>query len=130
MSDAMVRPSPCAPTESVELNCSPKSGFAFARMSTLAPKPPQASTTALQLNVYSSPVTVLVALTALMLPSEPSASAVAFVLSMSVMASMACARVVSFVVMALPMCPVGMMERFTECPPKNSRLCSQETPPS
>ena len=111
MADAMVRPSPCAPTESVELNCSPNSGFACARISTFAPNPPHASTTALQSNAYSSPVTVFVALMPLMLPLASCTSAVAFVLSMSVMSSIDWARVVSFVVMALPMCPEGMMER-------------------
>ena len=126
----MVRPSPCAPTESVELNCSPNSGLAFARISTFAPNPPHDKTTALQSKAYSSPVTTFTAFIPLIFPSESCARSVAFVLSMSVMLSMDRARVVSRVVMALPMCPEGIMERLTVWPPKNSRLCSQETPPS
>ena len=127
---AMTMPSPWAATESVERILSSISGLYFTRISTFEPKPPVASTTALHFTSASSPVTGFFTFTPTTLPALSVTSSVAWVLSMSVMASMVFTRSVSFVVISEPEWVMGMIERLMLWPPNCMRSCFQEMPPS
>ena len=121
----MVMPSPVAPTESVDRMESSMAGLYFTRMSMFEPKPPLASTTALHAMVDSLPVTVFFTFTPVMAsPLFTNSTAGEFFASVNV--SISPARFVSFVVISLPLCVMGMMERFVLWPPNCMRSCFHE----
>ena len=125
----MVMPSPVAPTESVDRMESSMAGLYFTRMSMFEPKPPLASTTALHAMVDSLSVTVFFTFTPVMAsPLFTNSTAGEFFASVNV--SISPARFVSFVVISLPLCVMGMMERFVLWPPNCMRSCFHEMPPS
>ena len=98
--------------EELERILSSISGLYFTRISTLEPKPPVASTTALHFTSDVSPVTGFSTFTPVTAPASSVTSSTALVLSMSTMSSMPLTRLVSFVVISDPEWVMGMMERL------------------
>ena len=90
------------------------SGLYFTRISTFEPKPPAAMTTALHEMSYSSPVSILLALTPATDPSDARTRSSAFTLRQITRFFRPSARLFSATMMPLPSLPSGMIERGTE----------------